>query len=166
MIILESERLLIRPLSISELSHIKNDEAELLKISILSNSVSDAVITAITKKIANLKIVETAFHEWYTYWLIIDKNSGNGIGFEGFKGIDKDGFAEVGYSISSDFRNKGLMTEALKALIKWADKNIKLKGVKATVNKTNIESIKVLKNCGFSVISSSERDFFYCLKLK
>lgn len=164
--VLESERLLLRPLPINELLYIKDNKAHLLDVPVLPEALSDDVITAITKKTGKLKAVEEKLHVWYTYWLIIDKESGNGIGFVGFKGINPDGYAEVGYSISPDFRRKGLMKEALNAFIGWASKNQKLRGITAAVNKTNTGSIKVLQNCGFKLTGSSEQQAFYCLELK
>ena len=37
-----------------------------------------------------MKKVNEDVHEWYTYWLIIDKDNEKGIGFIGFKGLPDD----------------------------------------------------------------------------
>ncbi len=50
-IILESERLLIRPLNINELICIKNNRADKLVTHILPGALSEAVLLAIKKKI-------------------------------------------------------------------------------------------------------------------
>lgn len=76
--------------------------------------------------------VNKDIHKWYTYRMIIYKVNGKGIGFIGFKGLpDKSGYSEVRYSISSNYRKKGFMTEALLALINWASYFSNCKGVTA-----------------------------------
>ena len=166
MTILESERLFLRSLSIDELMNIENNKAGLLETGVLPEALSDIVLSAITKKIEKMKDIEEKFYDLYTYWLIVDKKSGNGIGFAGFKGINEDGLTDVGYSISPDHRKKGLMTEALKALLNWAAGNKSLRGITATVNKTNIGSIKVIRNCNFTLTGSSDNEYFYCFEFK
>ncbi len=164
--IVESDRLLIKPLSIDELICIKNNKADKLDIPVLPGALSDAVLSAITKKINKMKEIEAEFHNWYTYWLIICKENGKGIGFAGFKGIQSDRCTEVGYGISPDYRKKGLMTEALKVLIDWAYKTRFLKGITAAVKKNNTGSIKVLQNCGFKLAGTSGSEVLYSLKFK
>jgi RimJ/RimL family protein N-acetyltransferase len=154
--LLESERLLLRPLSFYELQCINSNEVDVIEPRIELNTISDSIRTAISKKIEKMKKVSEDVHEWYTYWLIVDKVYGKGIGFIGFKGIpDDNGYTEVGYSIDFYYRGKGLMSEALSLLISWASKHPTCKGITATqVLKTNIGSNKVLNNCNFILLGS------------
>ena len=83
-----------------------------------------------------MKKVSEDVQEWYTYWLIIDKDNGKGIGFIGFKGLpDENGYSEVGYSISPNYRKKRFMTEALETLVKWAYGFQNSKGIVAKSSK-------------------------------
>lgn len=165
--ILESERLFLKPLSFHELLHINNNEIRMIETFIESNALSDSVKSAILKKTEKMQKAHEDMHEWYTYWLIIDKDNGNGIGFIGFKGLpDENGYSEVGYSISPDYRKRRFMTEALEALINWAYGFQSLKGITAKVQKTNIGSTKVMNNCNFKLVSSIDQENNYFLKLR
>ncbi|AAK78349.1 RimJ/RimL family protein N-acetyltransferase [Clostridium acetobutylicum] len=166
-IILESERLLLRPLSFDDLINIEKGTINLIKVHINQNAIFDFTKSAISKKIKKMEKVPKDIHEWYTYWLIVDKNTKSGIGFIGFKGTpDEGGHVEVGYSISCAYRKQGLMTEALSLLSNWASKNPDLKGITACkVLKTNTGSNRVLKNCNFKLASSSEEFNYYLLDI-
>ena len=164
---LESERLLLKPLSFKELKYINDDEINNVETIIELESVLDSVKLAISKKIMKMQNLNEAFHAWYTYWLIINKEEQKGVGFIGFKGLpDVDGYSEVGYSISSNYRKNGFMTEALKTLINWAYGFQCSKGITATVLKTNIGSIKVLTNCNFKLVSSTKQEHYYAIKFR
>jgi ribosomal-protein-alanine N-acetyltransferase len=163
--ILESERIFLRPLSVDELLSINNNKINSVETPIEVEAIFDFVKLAISKKLEKMKNVDKKTHEWYTYWLIIDKYSGKGIGFIGFKGVpDECGYSEVGYSISHNYRRKGLMTEALSLLIRWAFKFPNCKGVTAKrVLVNNTGSNNVLNNCNFSLVSSSgEENTYIC----
>lgn len=166
-IILESERFYLKPLSLNELLHINNNEIYTGETLIELEAIFDVVKLAISKKIEKMQKVSKDVHEWYTYWLIINKDNGRGIGFIGFKGLpDESGYSEVGYSMSSNYRRKRVMTEALLALTNWASNFPNCKGITAKrVLKTNIGSNKVLKNCNFDLVSSSSEENNYILTL-
>lgn len=166
-LILESERLLLRPLSFNELLHINKDELGAIENPIELDAIFDFVKLAITKKIDKMQMVGEDVHPWYTYWLIIDKNNENGIGFIGFKGFpDENGYSEVGYSVSPNYRQKGLMTEALEMLVRWANEFECSKGIVAKVLKTNIGSNKVLSNLNFKIANSTEQENNFILRFK
>ena len=165
--VLNSERLILKPLSFMELTKINNNETEGSDIFIEAEAVSDSVKSAISKKLLKMQKVNEDIHEWYTYWLIVNKEKQKGIGFIGFKGLpDKKGFVEVGYSISPDYRKRRLMTEALETFMKWAHGFHDCSGITAKVLKTNIGSAKVLNNCGFKVVDSAEEEENYILKFR
>lgn len=159
---LASKRLLLKALSLNELAHINNGEMNSSEFHIEPEAMFDTVLLAIAKKIKKMQSVHEDNHNWYTYWLIIDKKTEKGIGFIGFKGLpDENGYSEVGYSISPNYRKKGLMTEALRKLMAWANESPSCKGIVANVLKTNIGSIKVLSNCTFQLVNSNELENSY-----
>lgn len=159
---LESERLFLKALSLSELSLINSNENSISETLVDSEALSDSVHSAIAKKIKKMHSVNEVLHHWYTYWLIVDKETKKGIGFIGFKGVpNENGYSEIGYSISPNYRRKGLMTEALKTLMEWACVAPNCKGVVANVLKANIGSIKVLTNCKFRLVGSNEQENRY-----
>jgi ribosomal-protein-alanine N-acetyltransferase len=55
----------------------------------------------------------------------------------------------ISYDLQSDFWNKGIMTEALKAVLDFSKKKIQPHRVQAEVLSENTASLKVLKKLGF-----------------
>ena len=164
---LESERLFLKPLSFEELQCINNNELDNIETQIELESLLDSVKLAISKKLIKMKNIDENIHKWYTYWIIINKDNQKGIGFIGFKGVpDANGYLEVGYSISSNYRRNRFMTEALETLVRWAGKFQGGKGIIARALKTNFGSIKVLNNCNFELFSSTEQENIYINKLR
>jgi RimJ/RimL family protein N-acetyltransferase len=164
-IIINSERLFLRPLSLSELIEIADGELRVSTNDIDPCALIPEAKSAISKKIEKMKSIDNSLHELYTYWLICDKTDNKGIGLIGFKGtLDQKGYIEIGYSISTNYRRKGLMSEALKAITNWIksyDCDIKPNGIIANVLNTNIGSMKVLENCGFQSIESNEKETIF-----
>ena len=73
--------------------------------------------------------------------------AGNG----GFKGPpDSEGIAELGYSVMPTRQRQGLATEAVEALIGWAEGQGRVKGFIAHTRSGLTPSIRVLEKCGFS----------------
>ena len=72
-----------------------------------------------------------------------------GIGTLSFKGIDDKGIVEIGYGINEGYENKGYMTEAVRAIVKWASEQPNVNQIEAEAEKDNIESIRVLEKCNF-----------------
>lgn len=163
---LESERLFLKPLSFQELRFIDNNEISKVETSIELEAISDSIKSAISKKLEKMQNINKDVYEWYTYWLIINKENQKGIGFIGFKGApDVTGYSEVGYGISPHYRRKGFMTEALEASINWGRLH-GAKGITAKVLKTNIGSMKVLNNCNFKLVRSTEQEHHYIMEFK
>ncbi len=154
---LESTRLRLKPLSCEELNCILQDEFEKVILKYDTDSILTDTKSAIEKKLKKMGSAGSEEYEWYTYWLIIEKTENKGIGFIGFKGPPKEsGQTEVGYSISANYRRRGLMSEALTLLIDWAFESSSCSGVFAMVRKDNVASAKVLRNCSFSAVEASD----------
>ena len=87
---------------------------------------------------------------WYTLWFMELINSENEIvGNLSFKGITENGIIEIGYGIEKEYENKGYMTEAVRAIVKWASEQPVVKQIEAEAEKNNIASIRVLEKCNF-----------------
>jgi ribosomal-protein-alanine N-acetyltransferase len=56
---------------------------------------------------------------------------------------------EIGYWLATDYRGKGIMTEAVKAICEYGFTTRKLIRIEAPVYAFNLESEAVLKKCGF-----------------
>jgi len=117
-------RLYLKTLSAAQLElclkNLPKLEAE-LGISTAKDVIDINVTRAINMKLAKMAEIAVERHDWLSYWMIVVKSEGRGIGLIGFKGYpDADGKTEVGYGIGAAYRNQGYVTEALKALTIWA----------------------------------------------
>ena len=82
-------------------------------------------------------------------WGIEYRATGQIIGTIGFMWIQTDNSAaEVGYSLSRDFWNRGIMTEALKAVIAHGFGPMNLNRIEAQHETTNPASGAVMRKCG------------------
>ena len=86
--------------------------------------------------------------EWYTIW-IIERKDGAKVGELCFKGRNDDGFAEIGYGISTEYQGRGYATEAVDAMVAWALRQPGVRRVDAETEPDNRASQRVLEKCGF-----------------
>lgn len=86
--------------------------------------------------------------EWYAIWMI-ELKTGTHIGELCFKGLDKNGIAEIGYGINEKHQNNGYATEAVKAVLEWAFTNPNVTAIEAETEPENAASKRVLEKCGF-----------------
>ncbi|WP_410769385.1 GNAT family N-acetyltransferase [Fontibacillus sp. BL9] len=84
-------------------------------------------------------------------WAIVDKAANKVIGRICLFGFDEDhDRAEIGYAVSRACWNKGIATEASKALIKYGFMELGLNRIEARCNEANIGSEKVMQNLGMT----------------
>lgn len=89
---------------------------------------------------------------WWTYFPI-HKQDNRLIGSGGYKGKPTvDGTVELGYEITSDYRNRGLATEMTKALIENAFNDVRVKTIIAHTLGQENPSTHVLHKCGFEKV--------------
>jgi len=92
----------------------------------------------------NLMEHNEVYEKWYL-WVIINKKFNCLIGDIGFKGKPTEaGEVEIGYGISSSFRNSGFATEAVSTLSDWVFRQPDVKVLKANCTEDNIASATVL----------------------
>ncbi|MBH8555461.1 GNAT family N-acetyltransferase [Nostocaceae cyanobacterium CENA357] len=84
-------------------------------------------------------------------WGIATKENNVIIGSCGYsiKSIKNCFQAEIGYELAREYWRKGLMTEALRAIIQWGFQQLDLNRIEAFVMLENTASIKLLGNLGF-----------------
>ncbi|MFU7517241.1 GNAT family N-acetyltransferase [Clostridium sp. HCS.1] len=73
-------------------------------------------------------------------------------------GVFKSGI--VGYSLDKDFQGEGYMTEALTLVLKYAETELELHRIEASVLIDNDRSRSVLTKCGFKEIGLNEKYLF------
>lgn len=71
------------------------------------------------------------------------------IGTLGFSDFDHFSRAELGYELSLEYQNKGIMSEALRAIIPFGFNELDMHRIQASVFLENQASIKLLEKFGF-----------------
>jgi len=83
-------------------------------------------------------------------WGIVLKQSDKLIGSGGFWKLVRDHLrAEIGYDLNPAYWKKGIMTEALAAMIDFGFKKMNLHTIEANIDPANIASEKLLEKMGF-----------------
>ncbi len=102
-----------------------------------------------------LKLVET-FAEWRkasnpgTRWAIVDSKTDRLIGTCGlFKWNPSRRSCSVGYELAREAWGKGVMCEALSAVLDWGFEHMSLNRIEAKVHPKNEPSIKLINHLGF-----------------
>ena len=144
---LETDRLILRPF--------KLDDAQ----EMFDNWASDPEVTKFLSFLPhqNVDVTKAIIKEWveeyktnpktFRYAITL-KSSGLLIGAIDVVGFHDD-IPEIGYCLSRKYWNKGYMTEACQALIKYLF-TIGYKKIVIAANEDNIGSIRVIEKCGFT----------------
>lgn len=154
--LLETERLIIRPFT--------KDDAEGL-FSYASNP--NVGPHGGWKPHADVKESQEVLEELFLAnqgWAIINKSNGKLIGsimLEPDKRRPEIASKELGYSLAEEFWGKGIMTEAAKAVIRYAFEEMNLDILAICTGPTNERSARVIEKCGFKY-EGTER---YCYKI-
>ena len=94
--------------------------------------------------------LQISMNDERNFLFVIDV-AGNAVGGIGI--IPKDDVyrlsAEIGYWLSEDYWNRGIMTEAVTALVNWAFKHLQTIRIYAGIFEKNKKSMKVLEKAGF-----------------
>ncbi len=80
------------------------------------------------------------------------------VGYISLDNINKKG--EIGYWISSDFEGKGLMTECVKACIKYGFEELNLNRIVIKCADKNLKSAAIPKRLGFTFEGTLRQDHF------
>ncbi len=90
------------------------------------------------------------FNKSFLWFQILIKGEEKPIGWCGYHTWYFDHHrAEIGYGINESFRQRGLMKEALKAVLQYGFQEMKLNRIEALIADYNTASLKLLKRHGF-----------------
>jgi ribosomal-protein-alanine N-acetyltransferase len=145
---LETNRLILREMHLCDadaLYQILSDEA-------VTQYYDDEAFTDISQAQDQIESWENGYkNRWSLRWGIA-LNSGGGIlgtcGYYGFHTWHQR--AAIGYELARSHWRKGLMTEALTAILNFGFEVMELNRVQASVIPGNISSIRLLENLGFA----------------
>lgn len=115
-------------------------------------------------KISRMEHADRRLHPWYTYFLLVRTQDSRALGVCGFKGPPTMfGSVELGYAIQEAYRNHGMMTEAVRALVDWAFTDQTCRRVTAETLRNNYPSQRVLQKSGLVLDRGSENMLFWKL---
>ena len=93
----------------------------------------------------------SSYNRRFFMFLLIEKESGRIIGRCGLHNWNQDHCrAEIGYVMSDEeFKRKGLMTEAVAAILEFGFTKLKLNRIDAMVGADNTASLRIIEKSGF-----------------
>jgi [ribosomal protein S5]-alanine N-acetyltransferase len=167
---IETARLIIIPLTHSQLLQYRMNDGSLdaaLNLRPSKRIISDELQEALELTILPNVSAQGKNHLFSTLWTIISKEENIVVGDLCFMGEPNvAGEIEIGYGIYEDFRKRGFMTEAVRGMVKWAEKQPNVKSIIASTFKNNIASYSVLLNNDFLMISETNTLFKWELEIK
>lgn len=165
---LETERILVKPLTYEEL--LQYTQADNLLEKTLGLTAQRRIITKRFRNTLEQVIIPRVSQAgdnacYSTIWSIIDKNARLMVGDLCFKGPpNAQGEIEIGYGTYPRFQNKGYMTEAIGVLCAWALQLPEVKAVIAETDVTNVPSQRNLSKNNFSVYINGDKTIWWRLE--
>lgn len=157
---IETERLLLRSLSMDDADtmHSLRNNPQVLEY---LNRDPDASIEETRKKME--VIIKNQEENIAIFWAIAYKETPSAmIGNICYWQIQKQNYrAEVGYMLHPAHWQKGIMKEALKAVLQYGFTEMKLHSIEAGINADNTASASLLKSCGFVKEAFFRENYYY-----
>lgn len=150
---LETERLYLIPLTANQLKLWTENIAALekeLNCTYCAEPLEGAFLDIVKGQI-KITAENEADYLYHSFWLMVRKADRIVVGSVDFKGLpDAYGAVELGYGLGKEFEHNGYMTEAVKAMCKWAMQQEKISNVIAETEIDNTPSQRILERCSFS----------------
>lgn len=145
--ILETERLLIRELELSDL----DDLFEVYSYPGMTEYMEGLYSYEEEKEYQRAYIENMYRFYGYGMWLVYEKNTNKLIGRAGLEHRDElDGELELGYAIGTPFQRKGYATEACEAIITYAREYLDFDGIVCLIEPGNKASKHLAGKLGFT----------------
>ncbi len=146
-VIIETDRLVLKGLSPSDIKYIFDNLSKPEIKELLGHRTEEDY----EKEESKHKNGYAAYNRSFLLFLLVDKESELIIGRCGLHNWNKEHKrAEIGYVMEmEDFKRKGLMTEAVKAIIDYGFRELSLNRIEAIVGAGNIPSLKIVESFNF-----------------
>jgi RimJ/RimL family protein N-acetyltransferase len=97
----------------------------------------------------------------YGMWVIEDRDDGAFLGEAGLLSAERglpelEGVPEVGWVLGSSAWGRGVATEAMQAILGWADAHVEAPSLRCMIDPDNDASIRVADKLGFRVLTDTE----------
>jgi [ribosomal protein S5]-alanine N-acetyltransferase len=145
--ILETDRLILKGLSPEDMRYLFDNLTKSEIKEILGHRSDEDYM----KEASKHKNGYSSYNRSFVLFLLIEKNSGTIIGRCGIHNWNKEHKrAEIGYVLEDDsFKSKGLMSEAIKAIIDFGFGKLNLHRIEALVGANNIPSLRLMSKNNF-----------------
>jgi RimJ/RimL family protein N-acetyltransferase len=97
----------------------------------------------------------------YGMWVIEERDGGAFLGEAGLLSAERglpelEGVPEAGWVLGPQAWGRGIATEAMQAILDWADAHVEAPSLRCIINPGNDASIKVAKKLGFHALTDTE----------
>ncbi len=158
--IIETERLLLRCLTMNDAATFFSLRTNKKVIEHFNRAPDESLEATILKMEEILQMQEK--NEAILWVIIFKDNPAEMIGNIGYWRIVKEHYrAEIGYLLSPDHWKKGIMKEAMNAVIDHAFTSMNLHSIEANINPDNIASGALLESCGFIKEAYHKENYYY-----
>lgn len=147
-IIIETDRLFLKGYTPKDITTIFRNYSKNEIIEILGHRNEEEYLTEKNKEENGY----ATYNRRFIIFLLVEKISNKIIGRCGLHNWNVDhNRAEIGYNMQEDnFKCKGLMSEAVKSIIEYGFKELKLHRIEALVGSNNIASLKIIEKNHFT----------------
>ena len=164
MIRLETERLTIIPLTLQQMRWQRDSFARLeqaLGLAASGQRLEDELRPIVSRAIGQMRR-RPHYTRWHCQWVAVLKEERRIIGSLAFKGApDRDNAVEIGYGFDPFYHNRGLATETVAEMVRWALGEDGVEAVIAETANTNVASMRVLQKVGFVITSATDRFLYW-----
>lgn len=153
MVIMETERLILRQLTDSDI----HDLLCLVSDPIVMEFCSGPLTNADAQRW--LATAMTCYEKYgYDYWAVEEKESGNFVGQMGILRQELDGTQVdcLAFMLHHQYWNRGYASEGASACLRYAFTTLRLENIMATVEPGNAASIAILKKIGMKQIEDKD----------
>ncbi len=164
MIRLETPRLTLIALTVQQMRWQRDDFARLeqaLGLAASGQQLEDELQPIVSRAISHIR--RRPHHaRWHCQWAAVLKAERRIIGSLAFKGPpDRDNAVEIGYGFDPFYHNRGLATEAVTEMVRWALTEDGVETVIAETANMNVASMRVLQKVGFVITSATQRYLYW-----
>ncbi len=156
---LESERLLLRQVSV-------NDAAEVFAIRSNPETmkyIPRPLVTTVEEALEHIKMINDKIESGEGInWAITEKGNPKLLGIIGHYRIKWEHFrSEIGYMLLPEAQGKGIITEAIQLLIDYGFNEMKMHSLEAIIHPDNLASARVLEKNNFVREAHLKENEFY-----
>ncbi len=164
MIRLETPRLTLIALTVQQMRWQRDDFARLeqaLGLAASGQRLEDELRPIVSRAISQIRRRPHHVH-WHCQWAAVLKEERRIVGSLAFKGPpNREEAVEIGYGFDPSYHNRGLATEAVGEMVRWALGEDSVEAVIAETANRNVASMRVLQKVGFVITSATDRYLYW-----